>query len=322
MFNWFRKKSGRNSQAHLLLLSKFRGGDSPARFDGNENWETVLKEKPGDAIEQFLKDGVLEPADLMEYVDYKFKATQLKTMMKERGMKVSGRKAELVRSLVENDRESMLEITKDLNLYRTTAEGTEISEHYLKEEKAKKAAAERETLASLTNREYSKAVRVIVQYEQSQVFPRGLGIDWKNYNVESDIESLKAIFEKTPKILNGIKNDRLDELRLAAGMMQLWGTNRAHPWLSDNFETGIHLDGNAASLMLVFHANYLRDIGKYRRAGVETLEVMSVNDRHTCEQCRKLSGNKFIMGQLAELPYPECECESGCRCTTIANVFR
>lgn len=322
MFDWFRKKSWRNSRAHLLLLSKFRGGDSPARYEGKENWETVLKEKPVEAIRRFLKEGMLEPADLAEYVDYKFKATQLKAMLKERGMKVSGRKAELIRRLIEDDRGRMLEITKDLNLYRTTPEATEIAEHYIEEEKTKKAAAEREAFSALVNREFQKAVHVVVQYEQSQVFPRGLGIDWKNYNVESEVESIKAIFDKTPKILNGIENDRLDELRLAAGMMQLWGTNRAHPWLSDDFETGIHLDGNAASLMLGFHAAYTRDMGKYREAGVKTIEVMGVNDRHTCEECRKLSGNKYTLGQVPELPYPECICESGCRCTTIVNEIR
>jgi hypothetical protein len=322
MFNWLRRKDWRSSEAHLLLLSKFRGGDSPAKYGEAEYWESVLKEKPIKAIKQFLKERVLEPADLPELVDYKCKTTDLKSMLRERGLKVSGRKAELIRRLIENDPEGMLEVTKDLNLYRCTLEGMQLAERYLENEKAKKAAAEKDVLDFLTRQEFSKAVRVIVKYEASQVFPRGLGIDWNNYDGDSAVASLKTIFERTPGILKSMEENRLSKLRLAAGMMQLWGTNRAYQWLPDGFETGTHLDSDAACRMLVFHASHLRNLEAYKKSGAKTVEVLGVDDGTACSECRKISGKKYKLGEVPELPYAKCTCEIGCRCTTVVGEFR
>ena len=109
---------------------------------------------------------------------------------------------------------------------------------------------------------------IVTQYEASQVFPRGLGIDWKNYDVESGVESLKLIFERTPDILNGMEEEQLIELRRAAAMMELWGTNTAKHWLPDDFQTGIHLEGDVASRMLVFHASHIRNMQNYRSASL------------------------------------------------------
>jgi hypothetical protein len=322
MLGWLQKKNWRTSPAHLLLLSKFRNGDSPDRYRDAEYWETVLKEKPVKAIEQFLKEGVLEPAGLQELVDYKFKASDLKLMLKERGLKVSGRKEELVQRLIENDEQSMHEATKGLHMYLCTTEGIQLAEHYLEGEKAKRDAAERNVLDLLATKEFSKAVRIVAQYEASQVFPRGLGIDWKNYDVESGVESLRIIFEKVPGILKDIEENRLNKLRIAAAMMQVWGTNTAGRWLPDGFETGIRLDSDAACRMFVFHATHLRNMEGYKEARVKTVEVSSVGDGNTCAECQKISGKKFKLESVPELPYAKCTCDIGCRCTTIVDEFR
>lgn len=322
MFRWLQKKDWRNSPAHLLLLSKFRNGDSPERYHDAEYWETVLKERTAKVFERFFEEGVLEPAGLQELMDYKFKASDLKLMLKERGLKVSGRKEELIQRLVENDAQSMRDATKGLVLYRCTKEGMQLAENYLEGEKAKRDTAERDVLDLLARKDFSNAVRVVAQYEASQVFPRGLGIDWKNYDVESGAESLKSIFERAPGILKGVEEKQLDELRRAAAMMELWGTNTARRWLPDDFETGIRLDGDAASRMLVFHATHLRNMQGYKVAAVKIVEVLGVDDGNTCSECRKISGKKYKLETVPELPYAKCTCELGCRCTTVVGEFR
>ncbi len=322
MVGWLQKKDWRNSPAHLLLLSKFRNGDSPARYRDAEYWDTVLKEKAVKVIDQFHKEGVLEPAGLRELVDYKFKVSDLRLMLKERGLKVSGRKEELIQRLIENDEHSMRNATKGLNLYRCTTEGIQLAEHYLEGEKAKRDAAERDVLYLLARREFPKAVRIVAQYEASQVFPRGLGIDWKNYDVDSGVEALKTIFVRTPGILKVIEENRLNKLRLAAAMMQLWGTrgrNAAERWLPDGFETGIHLDSDAACRMFIFHVAHLRDMAGYKEARVKTVEVSSVG---ACAECQKISGKKYKLESVPELPYAKCTRDIGCRCTAIVSEFR
>ena len=54
-----------------------------------------------------------------------------------------------------------------------------------------------------------------------------LRIDWKSYDGTPDVEALKTIIDSTPTILQRIEEIRLKQLRFAAGMMQLWGTNTA-----------------------------------------------------------------------------------------------
>jgi hypothetical protein len=323
------RKDWRSSPAHLLLLSKFSNGDSPTRYRDADYWEPALKEKPTKVVEQFIKEKMLELAELPEILNYKFKASDLKSMLKEKGLKVSGRKEELIQRLIDNDAKAMSEVTKGLDLYRCTTAGKQLAEHYLEGERIKREAAEQKTLSLLAGEEFLKAVRVVAQYEATQVFARGLGIDWKNYDETSEffqsiVESLKVIFNTTPAILKGIEENRLRQLRPTAGMMLLWGTRTARHWLPlpEGFETGIHLDGDTACRMLVFHAHYLRHIKEYKELGCRTaeVEISGAGDEATCSECRKINGKKYRIENVPELPYAKCTSECGCRCTVLPVV--
>lgn len=322
MFGWLKKTDWKSSPPHLLLLSKFLRGDSPSRYAAAEHWKSVLKEGPKEAIQRFVEDKMLEPASLAELVDFKFKASELKDMLKARQLKVSGRKPELIARLVESDMEGMVAATSDVQLLRCTPEAARIAEKYVARQDERRATTENEVLRLLERRDYVKAVRAVVAFEATQVFPRGLGIDWSNYDGSSDIKALKTIFETKPRILDDINNDLLENLRVSAGMMQLWGTNRAAPWLSEDFTTGIHLDADSAARMLVFYASHLRVMEQYKEAGVRTAEVMAVGDNLTCSACHAINGKKYRLEAALELPYANCTCEIGCRCTTVAAGLR
>jgi len=317
MFGSLHKNDWRNSAAHLLLLSKFRSGDSLDRYREAEYWEVVLNENPLNAIKQFINEGVLEPAGLQILVDYKFKASDLKLLAKDSGLKVSGRKEELIKRLIEKDEQSMRDATKGLIMYKCTTEGIQIAENYLERENAKRDAAEQEIIGLLVKKDFSNAVRILAQYEASQVFPRGLDIDWKNYDVESGVELLKIIFERTPGILKGIEENRLSKLRIAAAMMQLWGTNTTRHWLPDDFETGIQLDCDTASRMFVFHAHHLSNMKSFEDAGIRNVEVSGTSDDMQCPECKKIDGKLFKLEDAPELPYAKCTCGMGCRCLLI-----
>jgi len=321
MFSQAQEKDWQNSPVHLLLLSKFRNSSSLDRYRKADYWEEVLKEKPLKVIERFIKEGMLEPAGLQELVSYKFNASELKSLLKEKGLKVSGRKDDLVQRLIENDEQLMRDSTKDLIFYCCTNDGIKLVDHYLEGERKKKESVDSAILDLLAKKEFSEAVRVVAQYEASQVFPRGLGIDWKNYDVKSDTESLKVIFEKTPGILNGIEKDQLATLRQAAAMMELWGKSTAKHWLPDDFQTGIHLDGEVASRMLVSHARHNRAMKGYKLGSVKTVAVINLDSETTCPECRKIGEKKYKLANVPELPYAKCTCKFGCRCTTIAGDF-
>jgi len=73
---------------------------------------------------------------------------------------------------------------------------------------------------------FVEAVRMMAHYESIQVFPRGTRlIDWSTYAAISG-ESLRLFFKSGQGILDGMNYESLDELGYAAGMIQLWVSER------------------------------------------------------------------------------------------------
>ena len=252
---------------------------------------------------------MLEPATLAEVVDSRFKASDLKLLLKQKGLKASGRKDELVERLIEHDPQSMHEATKGVVLYRCTAEAMRITEHYFQCERIKREVAEKETLALLTRNEFEQAVRLVADYEASQVFPSGV----------SSLEVLRLIFRKTPVILSGMAEDRLSDLRRAAGMMQLWGGTEARRWLPETFETGIHLDAEAllgCSSFTLPTSEISSDTDRLRSRQLK-FSLPRVTPAQNAESSEERSTHS---GSCPELPYAKCRSDLGCRCTTVADV--
>jgi hypothetical protein len=315
------KKNLQVPSPHLLLLSKFLNGNSPKSFYGVEYWKTALGEKPDKIIKNFIREGLLDTAGLSEKINYKYKASDLKKILKERELKVSGHKEELIQRLIDNDIKVMTEATKDIDLYQCTSTGKQLAENYLTDEKDKRESVEREVLKLLSQKDYPNAAQIVAKYEASQVFPRGMGIDWKNYDGASDVESLEMIFNLKPSILQGIDENRLEQIRIAAAMMKLWGTNKARQWLPDDFDTGISLDKYTACFMLIHHARHLNFIRGYKEAkemGLNIkIEIVGTHD--SCFECKKIQSKIYNLEDLPEIPYPECKHESGCRCVAAGK---
>jgi len=312
-FDW------RKSPAHLLFLSKFRRPRAMGDFTQSDIWKAVLKETPNKAMRRFQDEGLLEQASLNGLLDYKYKVSELKPMLKQRGLPISGRKAELIERLVQADPEGIKKATRGLSVLQCTEKGWAIAEEYLAQEKEKRAKVEEQTLQALRQRRFKEASQAVATFEAQQVFPRGIGIDWGRYNPAHDVAMLKVIFQAKPKILNAVNDEQMGHLRLAAGMMHLWGTNQAESWLPDNFEAGLIMDNDTAARMILFYASHQRSIAKYHAAGVRRVEILATDD--SCPACKKLTQKKYQLKEVPELPYEQCTSEMGCRCTTVVADF-
>jgi hypothetical protein len=192
-----------------------------------------------------------------------------------------------------------------------------------KADKENKEIAERETYELLEQQKLEEAIRVMVKCEASQDKPRGLGIDWKNYEATSlftrKVETLKDVFNATPAILINIDENQLKRIRLAAGMMQLWGARSAWRWLPEGVDKAVLSAWAVASRMLEFHAIHLRRMEDFRDAGIRNVQVMGIADSRQCPECKDIDGKLFKLEDAPELPYAKCTCEDGCRCILVAE---
>jgi hypothetical protein len=319
----FRSKFGldwKKSPAHLLLLSKFREPRNIEDVSRQDYWQDVLNEQPLKAINRFIKDGMITEGDIYSCMQYRFKVSELKPMLKERGLKQSGRKEELIFRLVENDPEGMKKAISGLKIYKCSSIGVEIAEDYLEREKQKRIVAENETISYLRKRKFNQASKAVAAYEAGQVFPRGMGIDWQNHDTGYDERLLNYVFNNFPSILDGLEKDKREPLRIVAGMEWLWGSNRGDAWIDDNFKTGIKFDADISARMIWFHAKYLVEIEDYQRDNFfKKVGITGANDSFVCDECKVIQGKKFNLNQVPELPFPTCTSESGCRCLTVVG---
>ncbi len=316
-FDW------KKSKAHLLLLSKFIQAHRPDDFAKSADWENIWKNVLGEpskqAIKRFVDEGMLMTAtDLNDLLSYKYKVTELKDMLKQRGLPVSGRKEEMIERLVQADPDGMRKAVAGLTLLKCTQHGHEIAEQYLEAEKEKRAKVERQVMEYLTRRKFREASLAVAGLEAEQVFPRGIGIDWKRHNPNHDIEMLKTIFESKPKILVRLGNEKLEALRIAAAMMALWGENRAKKWLPDDFETALPFDNDTTARMFLFYAQHRATLEQNRSEGLKHVEVLPAPD--SCESCKKLAGKHYKLNEAPELPNEHCTHKMGCRCTYLPVI--
>ncbi len=312
-FDW------KKSKAHWLLLSKFIHPQNQDDFAKSDIWKNVLGEQPAHSIKRFLDEGFIAIAELENVLTYKYKVTELKDMLKQRGLPVSGRKDDMIKRLVTADPIGMKKSILGLTILHCVQHGKELLENYLLDEKEKRSRIEMQVMEYIRKRMFQEASLAVAAFEAEQVFPRGMGIDWKHHNPNRDIEMMKTIFSSKPKILSKLGDDKLDNLRQGAAMMALWGKNSAKGWLPSDFETESSFDINTAARMFLFYATHKISLEQYRNSGVvKCVEILAAQD--SCNECNKLTKKKYKLDEVPELPHEHCTHEKGCRCTEIPVV--
>jgi len=316
----------RRSPAHLVLLSQFAGPREDFRkgtLGGQswEDWQNALAESPRAALKRLLEDGALEQASLADCVAHKFTVSYLKALLSQRGLSVSGRKADLVERLIQADRKAMQYALSGLTLLQCTQHGREIVEEHLARERQQRAALEQKMLGALRRRDFRGVVDLRISFEAEQVFPRGMGVDWRDYGSrDRDAAMLKTIFTQKPKVLAQLNDEQLEPLRLAAGMFVLgWNVGRVSAWLPDDLATGLQMSNNAAAMQLWSYARHLQEMQEARIAARESLlryvvHVSTCGDNLVCEACRELASRVYELVSAPVLPYEKCTSKEGCRC--------
>lgn len=303
------------SEPHLLLLSRYCHAQNWRTGSGN-GWDKVLGEPREAAIQRFLSEGLLMPSTPRSKLET-FPAKELKVLLKERQLPASGNKEALIDRLVQANDSTLAAKLEQLDIVECSPRARDLVNEYTSQKRVENQAAVTECLACLRIEDFAGACREVAQYEARQVFPRGVGVDWSKPS-EVQARRLKILFDAQPKILTDLPAKDWKPLRIAAGMMFLWGLNAASDWLPDDFVGVTRFDNDTAARMLVFHASFVDNMTAYREMGVRTATISACED--SCEACHALNGKLLLLDEVPELPFYACTHVMGCRCLLLADT--
>jgi hypothetical protein len=303
------------SLAELELLSRFLHPKTQDSFGNAEYWRDVTGVHPNRIIKRLLNDGLLERADVTGALEFICKVSDLKELLRQRGLPLSGRKRDLIERLVAADPGGMENVVKGIVVLRCSKRGDDVVRKYLEEKDREREAAYTSTRDALKRKDFGTACRVVGSYEAKQLFPRGLGVDWAHYDPTEDIAVLREIAQARPKIIGQVDETILEPLRLAAGMSLLWGTNVRSDWLPQDIGGELRLEPEVSTRMILFYARNRRTLLSFKRMGVRRVEISSPCG---CECCATLQGKTYPTEDVPELPYEKCTFNAGCRCLPVA----
>jgi hypothetical protein len=130
--------------------------------------------------------------------------------------------------------------------------------------------------------------------------------------------TIEFVLGRTPKALADCPQRALEPARIAAAMMELWGTNRLREVTSAADMWDYRLDRGTVAHMLLSHAAYLCRLAQIKETSLRNVEVLPPGLPEDCAVCRHISGRRFTVDDVPELPLVDCTCPDYCKCVLIA----
>lgn len=297
-----------NSSAHLDFLSYFLEPRQSQTTDKFQKWAEPLGESVEVALKRFLEIGMLQRADTINHLIAIYNATELKRILKERGLPQSGTKDVLAARLADKDAHGVQQLISGHLVLICSEKGKSIAQAYKAREEHRRKEAQDLTQNELSEGHYREAASTLARYEANCVFQRGMNMSWKDYDTSRDEEILHNVFTRIPKLAIKKGWDRLPNVNIIAGMIHLWG-NTERAGITCDRETN-----NAAQAFLT-HAIFLNEIDGRHRAGIKYVSITTCNDDSVCNACKQAAKRKrYSLTEVPELPLAECQDDMGCRC--------
>jgi len=282
-------------------------------------YENQSKKQLSTVIEKLITSKFIETPQLDKVLDYQFCVQELKEFCKQREIKRTGRKAEIIERLIINDEPGMkLEVKKN-NLYICSDKGRKLAEEYIKKRTEEKELAEKTIIDSLEKRNFKLAIRTKILYQTNQFFNRGLGIEFLKEEEKNYIPLFERIYSDTPQMLQGLTEERLFPFRVLACFDHLWFSHK-NQYISNQERISERFSNHGIVNLLFSYASNMIELENIRklykgRYSEERIRIYTANDDLVCENCYKLASRRYkIDGKIPEIPNPYCICEDGCRC--------
>jgi hypothetical protein len=313
----FQSKSGMRSKptpfapqwtlANLMLLSGFSRDPAVEPHDSGvwaDRWKVAVEESQIEAVRRFAEAGLLVPCSLSEHLVWKFSCLRLKQMLRERALKVSGRKSDLAERLSSADPKGGEEAITGLRMWKCSAEGMKLTNLFMElVRETEKAAYE-----ALRSKKCEEAVQIVCDFKDALGFPQ-----MQFFSDRPNLEDVRAVLNGRPGILAGISEEQLELLQIAAGMSSLLFDYHILQRLPEGFSTGLAFSNDTAIAMLCSYARIKRQLAQYRKMKIKNMKIENGNPK-VCDVCKALVGTVFLIDEAPELPHLQCISPSGCHC--------
>jgi hypothetical protein len=133
---------------------------------------------------------------------------------------------------------------------------------------------------------------------------------------------VELILTRTPALFVGYPAEVLQPLRIAAALMELWGTNTIADQVRNEGTPDQRFSPQAIGHMLHSHACFLKKLEEFKAVGIKRVEFLGSKDPADCKACQEANGQSYTTEDVPELPLTTCQCKSpyGCRLKVIAYV--
>ncbi|MHB1953172.1 MAG: SAP domain-containing protein [Sulfobacillus sp.] len=303
-----------SSQPHLALLEKFLSAREVKDWF-LELWEPAFGTNTQRVIDGLVAHGALELAPTI---------ADLKVMLSSRGLKVSGKKAELIQRLLEADPKGMEVSYAHRMILRCTPAASQVVGRWKSECESAYETATDNVIAALRNRDFKEAIRTADVYRKNKfVLPRtpeaaAMMIKSAPRSLKERANDLAAVFTMRPKILRELQPEQWEGLYLNYAVGELLGRTAPEKCMPGFTGVGV-MNSATATRMLSFYVKHQggghSDLAQMRESGIKKVKIIGIGG---CEACAALNNKTFLLDELPELPYEKCTCDLGCRCVTRA----
>jgi hypothetical protein len=303
-------------RSELFLLRQFANFPTePDALRGTDNWRTALRAEPTTIVCRFVEQRMLQDGGDNTIALLQTKsANELRGLAEERGLGKSGTKEVLSKRLLANDPQGMRELFRSKTYLICTQKGHLIVDKYLESECEIKAQCEQATMSALMEGRLREACLLVASFEASRVFPRGIGINWREYDCNHDLAVLERIYAIKPSRLACFDLNAVLGLRIGASMMHLWGVNKVPACVPNS---GPYL--SVESRMLLFSALGFIRLQEMKRVGIKRAKVLASGLPDTCAICTSADGKTYPIDSAPTLPHEKCTCAGGCGCLIVAD---
>lgn len=270
---------------------------------------TLAKAAPGwpsdllDPIVRTLFDrGDIAPASIAVHLQVTYTVAQLKAMLRERGLPLSGLKGELIRRLVDAGAKAT-----GPEIFECSAAGRTKAVAWEDARKAAVAHAATEAIALLKAGSICQGMQIVrdacaawptIQDIALQFNPLALQV-----SAPQQERKMGIILSANPAILSGLAPDDLARLRLA---IAIWETGLPVPGIDlamDGYRGLPRFSAERARILLFHWARNVWEVERLKEMGIKSATVQMID---ACDACNLIDGKTFPVDALPELPHPGC----------------